>query len=71
LGDNEFWNNCQCAIESSLKCFIDIGVDLPLKEYLFTIVLADPDSPYSIMNDNYCGDGGIPGYNHLYHRNTQ
>jgi len=62
LGDNEFWNNCHLVIEASLKCFIDTGVDLPLEEYLFTIMLADPNSPYSIMNDNYCGDGGIPGY---------
>ena len=62
LGDDDFWNNCQLAIESSLKCFLEIGVDLPLKEYLFTIVMSDPDSPYSIMSDNYYGDGGIPGY---------
>jgi len=62
LENNGFWNNCQLAIEASLKCFIEIGIDLPLKEYLFTIIMSDPDSPYSIMNDNYCGDGGIPGY---------
>ena len=24
--------------------------------------VADPSSPYSVMNDGYCGDGGIPGY---------
>lgn len=59
LEDNKFWSNCQFSIESSLKCFLDIGVDLPIQEYLFTIILADPASPYSIMNDNYCGDGGI------------
>lgn len=62
LEDNEFWNKCQFSIESSLNCFLNIGVDLPIQEYLFTIILADPDSPYSIMNNNYCGDGGIPGY---------
>lgn len=62
LGDNEFWNKCQHSIELSLQHFVEAGVDLPLKEYLFTILLSDPKSPYSIMNDNYCGDGGIPGY---------
>ncbi|MHC1748945.1 MAG: DUF2268 domain-containing protein [Cellulosilyticaceae bacterium] len=62
LGNNEFWGNCQCAIEKSLKCFIDAGIDLPVKEYLFTILLANPENAYTIMNDGYCGDGGIPGY---------
>lgn len=62
LGDEEFWQQCQLAIEKSLKCFTDKGMELPLKEYVFTILLANPKSPYSIMNDNYCGDGGIPGY---------
>ena len=62
LSDQTFWKQCRLSIEKSLKCFTDIGIELPLKEYLFTIMLADPESPYSIMNDNYCGDGGIPGY---------
>lgn len=42
--------------------FVDMGIDLRVKEYLFTLALADPESPYSIMCDNYSGDGGIPGY---------
>lgn len=62
LGDDIFWGNCQKAIEASLHCFLNAGVELPRKDYLFTIMLADPDSPYTILNDNYCGDGGIPGY---------
>lgn len=62
LGNNDFWNRCQHSIETSLDCFVKAGVDLPVKEYLFTIVLADPKSPYSIMSNNYSGDGGIPGY---------
>lgn len=37
-------------------------IDLKVKEYMFTLMLADPSSPYSVMNDGYCGDGGIPGY---------
>ncbi len=62
LGDNQFWDNCQKSIARSLKCFIDAKIELPIKEYLYTILLADPENPYMIMNDNYCGDGGIPGY---------
>ena len=62
LGDETFWEMCQQAIEKSFKCFVDAGVELPIKEYLFTIMMSDPESPYSIMCDNCCGDGGIPGY---------
>lgn len=62
LGNDDFWNRCQNSIEKSFDCFLEAGFDLPIKEYLFTIVLADPKSPYSIMSNNYSGDGGIPGY---------
>lgn len=62
LADEELWENCRQSIRNSLQQFTDEGIDLHVKEYLYTLVLADPDSPYSKMNDNYCGDGGIPGY---------
>lgn len=62
LSSNEFWQQCQNSVERSLACFTDCGIELPQKEYLFTILLANPDNPYTIMNDGYCGDGGIPGY---------
>lgn len=32
------------------------------RTYLFTVLLADPENPYTRMNEGYCGDGGIPGY---------
>lgn len=62
LNDSRFWNNCRESIERSIKCFTDAEIELPVKEYLYTVLLADPTSPYLIMSDNYCGDGGIPGY---------
>lgn len=62
LSSNDFWNQCQNAIHQSLTYFMDRGVALPVKEYLFTILLANPKSPYIILNEGYCGDGGIPGY---------
>lgn len=62
LADEKLWENCRKSIQNSLQQFTDAGIDLHVKEYLFTLALADPDSPYSKMNDNYCGDGGIPGY---------
>ena len=50
------------AIRESLNCFTRHGIDLPVQEYLFTILLANAESPYIILNEGYCGDGGIPGY---------
>lgn len=63
LSSDDFWNQCQNAIHQSLTYFMDRGgAALPVKEYLFTILLANPESPYIILNEGYCGDGGIPGY---------
>jgi uncharacterized protein YjaZ len=62
LSDEQLWQKCQQAIERSMQCFIDAGIDLPVQNYLYTLVLANPESPYTIMNEGYSGDGGIPGY---------
>ncbi|MDR0325425.1 MAG: DUF2268 domain-containing protein [Oscillospiraceae bacterium] len=62
LSNNAFWESCQTAIEDALGRFMDEGIDLPVQDYLYTILLADPKSPYTILSDGYSGDGGIPGY---------
>lgn len=62
LSNDKLWNDCMNSLQKSLDCFLDAGVELPVKEYLFTIVLGNPKSPYTAMNDGYGGDGGIPGY---------
>jgi len=62
LSSDLFWNKCQQAIERSIKCFTNSGTRLPIQDYLFTILLANPESPYTVLNEGYCGDGGIPGY---------
>lgn len=62
LGDDDFWQRCETSIKTSLNCFVNAGFEFSLKEYLFTIVLLNPESPYAIMCENYTGDGGIPGY---------
>lgn len=62
LADDKLWATCAASVEQSLMQFANMGIDLRVKEYLFTLALADPESPYSIMCDNYSGDGGIPGY---------
>lgn len=62
LTDDALWSSCISSIEKSLMEFVNQGIELNVKEYLFTLVLAAPESPYLIMSDNYCGDGGIPGF---------
>lgn len=62
LADEDLWNNCVTSIRKSLDEFVKVKIELKVKEYLFSLTLSDPESPYSIMNEGYCGDGGIPGY---------
>lgn len=62
LSSEELWRSCGTSIEDSLRCFEERGIRLPVRDYLFTILLADPENPYTAMNERYCGDGGIPGY---------
>ncbi len=62
ISDDALWEKCEMAIRKSLNCFTQHGIDLPVIEYMFTILLANAESPYIILNEGYCGDGGIPGY---------
>ena len=62
ISDDALWEKCGMAIKKSLNCFTRQGIDLPVREYLFTILLANAESPYIILNEGYCGEGGIPGY---------
>lgn len=62
ISSDLLWTSCEQSIKKSLDCFTASGVELPVQEYLFTILLANAESPYISMNEGYCGDGGIPGY---------
>lgn len=62
LSDNTLWYACEKSIQESLSCFVQSGIELPVQEYLFTILLANPESPYITLSEGYSGDGGIPGY---------
>lgn len=62
LSNQQFWRSCQESVEKSFYCFQKANIQLPVQEYLYTILLANPESPYVIMSDGYSGDGGIPGY---------
>ena len=60
--DQNLWDACQKSIENALERFISKGIELKVSEYLFSVFLADPENAYTIMNEGYCGDGGIPGF---------
>jgi len=62
ISNHDFWNACQASVQKSFSCFLDAGIQLPTQDYLYTILLADPESPYIALSDGYFGDGGIPGY---------
>ena len=62
ISNDILWKECELSIKRSLNCFVEHGIELPVKEYLFTILLANCESPYIMLNEGYCGDGGIPGY---------
>lgn len=62
LGREDLWENCYKSLCTSLEMFTKAGIDLPVQEYLWSILLGDEASPYTIMNKGYGGDGGIPGY---------
>lgn len=62
ISSDLLWAECQKSIERSLTCFLDSGIDLPVKEYLFSILLAEPDNPMIVLSEGYSGEGGIPGY---------
>lgn len=46
LADEVLWSSCASSIEKSLMEFVKQGIELKVKEYLFTLVLADPKQLY-------------------------
>jgi len=62
LSSKEIWNVCHDSIETSLNRFIEKGIELKVNDYMFSLLLANPQSPYTSLCDGYSGDGGIPGY---------
>ncbi|CAI6081499.1 hypothetical protein PAECIP112173_03228 [Paenibacillus sp. JJ-100] len=62
ISSETFWQQCQEAVERNLHAFIEDGVTLNVSEYIYTILLGNPDSPMLQINEGISGDGGIPGY---------
>ncbi|PGD56728.1 Zn-dependent protease, partial [Bacillus toyonensis] len=53
---------CKEVVRKSLHLFREHDVNLRVSDYLFTILLGNPNSPSLMLNEGYSGDGGIPGY---------
>ena len=62
ISDDVFWADCESSIRNTLSGFEQHGITLQKQEYVFTVVLSDPQNPVTVMSGDYCGDGGIPGY---------
>ncbi|GKX68001.1 DUF2268 domain-containing protein [Inconstantimicrobium mannanitabidum] len=62
ISDDNLWRSCEKTIKDSLERFTKLGYELPVKDYKFSLTLANPQSPYISNSDGYAGDGGIPGY---------
>lgn len=62
MASSSLWHECEETIKNSLELFIKRDYHLPVQDYLFTMLLADEENIYIMMNNGYCGDGGIPGY---------
>ncbi|MGL5087731.1 MAG: DUF2268 domain-containing protein, partial [Clostridium sp.] len=62
ISKDDIWEICKETIENCLESFTKVGYELPVKDYMFSIMLGNPKSPYLSLSDGYAGDGGIPGY---------
>ena len=62
ISKEAFWADCESSIRRTLEGFEQHGITLPKQEYVFTVLLSDPNSSVTAMAGDYCGDGGIPGY---------
>lgn len=60
--DDDFWRDITNAFCHSIEAFTSNGIELPEKDYYVTALLGNPNSPMMAINENYSGDGGIPGY---------
>ena len=60
ISSDTFWASCEASIRNTLLDFEQHGIQLPKQEYVFTVMLSDPQSPMTAMTGDYCGDGGFP-----------
>ena len=62
LLNDAFWNDCKLYIEDGIEQFEKNRIESHIDKYTFTVLLGDSKKPTMYLNNNYGGDGGIPGY---------
>lgn len=60
--DKEFWETIKLAFNRSVESFTSKGISLKQQDYYVTALLGNEASPMMRINEDYSGDGGIPGY---------
>lgn len=60
--DKDFWETIRKAFNRSVESFTSKGISLKQQDYYVTALLGNEASPMMRINENYSGDGGIPGY---------
>lgn len=65
ISSDSFWSECEQAVTTSLRLFIEHGISLPVSDYLFTVQLGDPENRALTINEGYSGFGGFPGLSGL------
>ena len=60
--DKDFWKTIRKAFNRSVESFTSKGISLKQQDYYVTALLGNEASPMMRINENYSGDGGIPGY---------
>ncbi|MGT2847067.1 DUF2268 domain-containing protein [Streptococcus massiliensis] len=62
ISSDDLWQESKATIERSFSLFEEAGIELAVQDYVFTMLLGNPESTLLQLNKGYSGDGGIPGY---------
>lgn len=62
LKATKIFQDYPAVINRGIEAFNKIGYEIPVKEFLVNIFLADPENKIVMASEGYSGFGGIPGY---------
>ncbi|GAB2548095.1 DUF2268 domain-containing putative Zn-dependent protease [Gracilibacillus alcaliphilus] len=62
ISSDTLWDELKQTMELCFNQFSQQGITLPVSDYLFTILLGNPNSQILNLSEGYSGEGGIPGY---------
>lgn len=60
--NDSFWEKCENGMQDAIDYFENHDVHPTVETYTFSAFLGDAQKPAMSLNNNYSGDGGIPGY---------